>query len=172
MARRRARTRTRSGRQSANDVRTASRGGLVGGVDASVIPRVLVGAVNGVEIVAVSALQLARDVLLSGVSGAASIGAEALTATTAGARGVVSAASRMVGDIAGTAVGTFQEAVNNARRSRLGVTRPMLMRPARSLADGRNERATPTRSTPARRPLRRARRQRAAAGPAGMRVAA
>jgi hypothetical protein len=172
MARSRARTRTRPGRQSAGEVRTARRGRLVGGVDASVVPRVLVGAVNGVEIVAVSALQLVRDVLLSSVSGAASIGAEALTATTAGARGVVSAASRMVGDIAETAVGTFQEAVSNARRSRLGASRGTLMRPAPSLADGRNQRPTPSRSTATRRPNRRAKRQRAAAGPAGMRVAA
>jgi hypothetical protein len=49
---------------------------------------VLVGAVDGVEIVAVGALQLAREVLLRTVSGAANIGAEALAATTAGARGV------------------------------------------------------------------------------------
>jgi hypothetical protein len=171
MARRRARTRTRSGRKSAGDVRTARTGGVVGGVDASVIPRVLVGAVNGVEIVAVGALQLARDVLLSSVSGAASIGAEVLTATTTGARGVVSAASRMIGDIAGTAVGTFQEAVSNARRSRLSPTRAALVRPTASLADGPKE-PIPARSTPARRPGRRAKRQRAAAGPPGMRVAA
>jgi hypothetical protein len=51
-------------------------------VDVSVVPRALLGAVNGVEIVAVGALQFARDVLLSAVSGAANIGAEALAATT------------------------------------------------------------------------------------------
>jgi len=42
---------------------------------------VLVVAVNGVEVVAVGALRFARDVLVSTVSGAASVGAEALTAT-------------------------------------------------------------------------------------------
>jgi len=166
MARRRGRR--RSGRQGATGMGTARRAGLLDGVDASVIPRVLVGAVNGVEIVATSALQLARDVLLSGVSGAANIGAEALTATTAGARGVVAATSRMIGDVAGTAVGTFQEALANARRSRPATSRAPLMRSAPVRADDRGERATPVRPTPA----RRSRRLRTATGPTGVRAVA
>jgi hypothetical protein len=144
---------------------------VVAGVDASVIPRALLGAVNGVEIVAVSALRIARDVLLSSVSGAASIGAETLTATTAGARGVVSATVRMIGDIAGTAAGTFQEAMNDARRSRPAEARgATLMRSGPALADGQKDRAAPT--PPTRRPVRRARRPRTATGTAGVRVAA
>ena len=67
------------------------------------VPQVLLGAVNGIETVAMGALQLARNVLVSAVSGAADIGAEAVTATFAGTRGVVAAAPRMVGDIATTA---------------------------------------------------------------------
>src|SRR5215510_13110568 len=98
MARRRARA--RAAKQRTSGLATTGRNGPIGaGLDASVVPRVLVGAVNGVEIVAVGALQLARDVLLSAVSGAADVGAEALSATTAGARGMVSATSRMIGEI-------------------------------------------------------------------------
>jgi hypothetical protein len=81
------------------------------------VPQMLLGAVDGVEVVAGGLLQLTRSVLLSAVSGAADIGAEALTATVSGARGVVSAASRMVGDMAGAAQSSFQEAVIRARRS-------------------------------------------------------
>src|SRR5919204_2843189 len=98
MAKGRTRARARSNRQN-RDGRRMSRGGpSLGSLDASVVPRVVVGAIDGVEIVAVGALRVARDVLLGAVSGAADIGAEALAATTAGARGMVSAASRMVGD--------------------------------------------------------------------------
>lgn len=141
MARRRVRTRARLGGPGDKGIRTTSRDGMGGEhAAASVVPRVLLGAVNGVEIVAVGALQLTRDVLLSAVSGAANIGAEALTATVAGARGVVSAASRMVGDIAGTAQGTFQEALANARHSRAG--RGALRRPAARMA-GRSRETTP-----------------------------
>jgi hypothetical protein len=102
---------------------------LVAGLDAGMVPRVLLGAVSRVEIVAAGALQLTRDVLLTAVSGAASIGAEALTATADGTRGVVSAASRMVGDIATTAQGTFREALNNAMHARPGAARQALRRP-------------------------------------------
>src|SRR5262245_7979 len=133
MARGRVRARGRSGRENMQQARETRRQGPVGDVNASVIPRVLVGGVNGVEIVAVGALQLVRDVLLSTVSGAANVGAEALTATIAGARGVVSAASRMVGDIADTATGTFQDVLNNAQRSGGGVTRATLRRAAPAL---------------------------------------
>jgi len=62
-------------------------------MDANVIPRVLMGTVDGIEIVGVGTLELARNVLLRTVSGAANVGAEALTATTAGARRAVLAAA-------------------------------------------------------------------------------
>src|SRR5262249_57254234 len=97
MASNRNRARARSNRLGG---RRPGRGGISGrGLDTNLIPRVVVGAVNGVEVVAVGTLRIARDVLLRTVTGAADIGAEALTATTAGVRGVVSAASRMVGEI-------------------------------------------------------------------------
>src|SRR5262245_56033936 len=125
MARRRGRARLEGQNGSGGGTRNRAAAASVG-AEASVVPRVLVGAVNGVEIVAVGALQLTRDVLVSTVSGAASIGAEALTATAGGVRGVVSAASRMVGDIAGTAQGTFWEAFDNARHARVGAARMAL----------------------------------------------
>src|SRR5262245_2427856 len=121
MARRRARARARSERGVAN--RGAKRQAVGVGRDGYIVPRVLVGAVDGVGIVAVGALQLARDVLLSAVSGAANIGAEALTATVAGARSVLSATSRTVADIAGTAQGTFLATIDNVRHSRRGQAR-------------------------------------------------
>jgi hypothetical protein len=160
MARQRARTRS----SRYNGGRTTSRDGSA---EVSMVPRVLLGAVDGVEIVAVGALQLTRDVLLSAVSGAANIGAEALGATVNGARGVVSAASRMVGDIAGTAQGTFQEALYNARHSRPGAARTAL-RPAAPRASEPGETTAPV-AAPAR---GRRRRQRAATRNARARAAA
>ena len=95
---------------------------VVGGrrLDTSVVPRVIVGAVNGLEVVAVGALRIARDVLVRTISGAADIGAEALTAATAGVRGVVSAASRTIGDIAGATRGNVRETVTNVTHARRG----------------------------------------------------
>jgi hypothetical protein len=136
---------------------------------ASIVPRVLEGAVNGVEVVATGALRFTRDVLLSAVSGAASIGAEALAATTAGARGVVSATSRMVGDIANSAQEAVREAFDGARSARPGLAR-MAMRssPVSSNADTAPASTGGVAET---RPRRRARRPRKARG-ATPRVAA
>ena len=146
MAKRKAR---RSGRQNGNGARIPSGGEttrtLDGTAESSMVPQVLLGAVNGIETVAVGALQLARNVLVSAVSGAADIGAEAVTATFAGTRGVVAAASRMVGDIATTAQSTLQETVSSAKQSRgsalgsVAARRPlakMASGPGESLAGG------------------------------------
>src|SRR5262252_7692739 len=84
-------------------------------LEASIVPQLLIGAVNGVETVAEGLIQLTRNVLVSAVSGAADIGAEALGATVSGARGVVAAASRMVGNIAGVAQTSVQDTINHAR---------------------------------------------------------
>jgi hypothetical protein len=131
MARRKARVRARSGRPGANGVGMRNRAGVRGGrADASMIPRVLTGAVEGIEIVAVGTLQLARDVVVSAVSGAANIGAEALTATTAGVRGVLSASAQLVGDVATTAQSTLLATIDNARRSGRASARLGSMRPA------------------------------------------
>jgi hypothetical protein len=139
MAKRRTR---RSGRQNGNDARTTSGGEtartLDGTAESSMVPQVLLGAVNGIETVAVGALQLARNVLVSAVSGAADIGAEAVTATFAGTRGVVAAASRMVGDIATTAQSTLQGTVSSAKQSRGGVL-VAARRPLAKMASGRGE---------------------------------
>jgi hypothetical protein len=137
MARQKARARARVGRQDGGGSRATRRAGTVaGGTKSNLVARTLTGAVDGVEVVAVGALQLTRDVLMSAVSGAASIGAEAVSATVTGARGVVSATSRMVGDIAGTAQGAFREALNNARQACRGTARVTLRRPALAAADG------------------------------------
>jgi hypothetical protein len=84
---------------------------------AGMVPQVLLGAVDGVELVAGGLLRLARSVLVTAVSGAADVGAEALDATASGARRVVSATSRMVGDVAGTARSSVTETVALARHS-------------------------------------------------------
>jgi hypothetical protein len=138
MAKRRTR---RSGRQNGNDARTTSGGEtartLDGTAESSMVPQVLLGTVNGIETVAVGALQLARNVLVSAVSGAADIGAEAVTATFAGTRGVVAAASRMVGDIATTAQSTLQETVSSAKQLRgSALGRVAARRPLAKMASG------------------------------------
>jgi hypothetical protein len=125
------------------------------GLDGYIVPRVLVGAVDGVEILAVGALQFARDVVLSAVSGAANIGAEALTATVAGARSVVSAASQTVGDIASTAQSTFLATIENARHLRRGPARMAPRRPPTSMTGEAAETATSVAGTARRRPARR-----------------
>jgi hypothetical protein len=121
MAKRRIARSRRQGQTQNGTARGAAIGATVEGLAESslVVPRVLLGAVNGLETVAVGALQLARNVLVSAVSGAADVGTEALSATMAGTRGVVVAASRMVGDIALTAQSTVRETVRTASQTRL-----------------------------------------------------
>ena len=155
--------RARSSKRNAEAGRPTGDANVGGGI-ASVIPRVLLGAVNGVEVVAVGALQFTRDVLLTTVSGAANIGAEALTATTAGARGVVSATSRMVVDIAGTAESTFRDALNNAKHARRGPAR-MAPRSVRATDSGDESDARTSASPTRPRAGRRTRRQRPVSGP-------
>lgn len=121
---------------------------LDGTAGAGMVPQVLLGAVNGIETVAVGALQLARNVLVSAVSGAADIGAEAVTATFAGTRGVVAAASRMVGDIATTAQSTVQETVSTARLSNgSGPGRVAARRPLAPMASRQGEAAVASASS-------------------------
>lgn len=165
MARRTVRGRARLGGPGDGETKVS------GPADATVVPHVLLGVVNGVEIVAVGALQLTRGLLLSAVSGAASIGSEALTAGVAGARGVVSAASRMVGEIAGAARGTFPEAIGGAKRSRARATRGAVRRPAARMAGRRGATAPAAPSRQESRARGRARR-RAAGRPARSRSAA
>jgi len=161
MARQKARARARVGRQDGGGNKATRRAGTVGGgTKGNLVARTLMGAVDGVEVVAVGALQLTRDVLMSAVSGAASIGAEAVSATVTGARGVVSATSRMVGDIAGTAEGAFREALSNARQARRGTARVTLRRPA---VDGGSETSGSARSGEDSRSRQPARRRRTAA---------
>ena len=129
-AHRRARS-TRSGVGRGRTRRTAASGA---GLDTSVLSRVVVGAVNGLEVVVVGALHITRDVLVRTISGVADIGAEALTAAAGGVRGVVSAASRMIGDIAGTAQGDLRETMSNVTHRR-GSARSTLAAPSTGAAD-------------------------------------
>src|SRR5215470_4661587 len=84
MPRPKARARARSGRRIANGRMNRTRQSVSGGLNASAVPRVLLGAVDGVGVITVGALQIARDVVVSAVSGAANIGAAAVTATVGG----------------------------------------------------------------------------------------
>jgi hypothetical protein len=165
MAKRRARARRMVNRRTMMRRQAVSEG-----LNASVVPRVLLGAVDGVGVVAVGALQIARDVLLSAVSGAANIGAEALTATVTGTRGVVSAASQTVADIAGAAQGTFLATIDNVRHSRRGPARLAPRRPVASMAGESDEKVASVPS-PAR-ARRRAGRPRLVTRPARPSVAA
>jgi hypothetical protein len=103
--------------------------------DTSVVPGVVTGALNGFGGAAAGALRLTRDVLVLTVAGAAELGAVALAVTTAGVRSVVSVTSRMLGDIAGTAQGSFREAFRPTvtRRARGRTRGPRAVtRPGRS----------------------------------------
>jgi hypothetical protein len=168
MARRTRRARVRSGRRTNAAGNATSNRVALGGAraEANLVPRAVLGAVNGVEVVAVGALQLTRDILLSTVSGAANIGAEALTATVSGIRGVVSATSHMVGDIAGTAQATFQEALSGARQTRRTAAATGLRRPTLRPVPARGGDSTVPAPTGAARARRRGRQPRAGGGQA------
>ena len=155
MARRKARGRARSERTAANGTTTA--------LNVTAVPRALLGAVDGVGIVAAGTLQLARDVLLSGVSGAANIGAEALTATMAGARGVISAASQTVAEVAVAARNGLATTIDNARHPRRTSARPMVSRQGNSTSGDADAKVTSR---------RRGRRARSTSRPARPKVAA
>lgn len=177
MARRRTRKGYRTAGSEAHDTAAGRAQRARDGVNAAVLPQVLLGAVDGVGVVAGGLLQLTRNVLLTAVSGAADIGAEALNGTVSAARGVVSATFRMVGDMAGTARSTVAETVSLATQSRnrgparVAVPRPpavMGSRLSESLAESLGPSASPLAPAAA----RRARRGRAAARPARSSAAA
>jgi hypothetical protein len=134
MAMDRAHTRARSTRSGVGRGRTRRTAASGARLDTSVIPRVIVGAVNGLEIVVVGALHITRDVVVRTISGVVDIGAEALTAATAGVRGVVSAASRTIGDIAGATRGNLRDTLSNVTHHR-GTARSTLSEPSRATAD-------------------------------------
>src|SRR5215470_5270186 len=152
MARGKAR-RSRS-RLNTTNRETINRQARTMGLDGSVVPRVLLGAVDGVGIVAIGALQLARDVLVSAVSGAANIGTEALMATVVGTRGAVSAASQTVADISGAAQSTLLATIDNVRHSRRGTARLSPRRATASTNDGGDSSVTSPGQRPASRRTR------------------
>jgi len=163
MAKRRAGTRVR--RPAARGAETKRRNGSPArGVNVSVVPRVLVGAVNELGTVAVSTLQFAGGVLRSAATGAATLGAEAFDVTMAAARDVVSATSQMMGGIAATAESTFRQALNGARQSRPGAARAARRRPPAAVNGKRDDATPPAPSAVAPPSRRRSRRQRQASG--------
>jgi hypothetical protein len=138
MAKRRGRTRTP---QRNGNVATRSSvilAGAAGYVDPNIVPRVLLGTVDGIGAVATGVLQITRNVLVTAVSGAADIATEAIGATVTGTRGIVSAASRMVGNVAAAAQSSFQEVASNGAlwrpraRSRMAPQRPPAVMMGRS----------------------------------------
>ena len=130
MARRRTDTRASLGKREARVSRTTRRGKVVrGSADASPSPGILLGAVKGIEPMAVGAFQFGRDVLVGAMSQAVSIGTGALTAAAAGARGLASAAFRVAEGFVVGAQGIYKEALASARPS---PARPRRQRSARS----------------------------------------
>ena len=163
MARARARARAHSKRRMASGSTTTNRQAVNGRLNASVVPRVLLGAVDGIGAVAMGALQVARDVSASTVSGVANIGAAALTATAAGTRGVVSAAARTVAEFVATAQDTLLATTSDLKHSRRG---PARLEPRRAAAA-----VTPQPSPHTSRARRGKRRPRVASRPARASVA-
>src|SRR5262245_37976672 len=160
MARPRARARAHSKHRMAKGSAMTNRQAVSGGQNASAVPRVLLRAVDSVEVVAAGALQVARDVLVGAVSGAANIGAEALTATFAGAGAIVSAAAQTVADIVETAQDTVLATIDDAKHSRRGSTRLAPRRAAASMAGGPDGKVTSLPSPGASRASRRVKRPR------------
>src|SRR5262245_22597952 len=85
------------------------------GLDVSVIPRVVVGAVNGAEVLAIGAIQLARNTLTAIVGGTAELGTRAVTGTAVAARGIVGTTFEIAGEAAGVATNTVRTAVTTAK---------------------------------------------------------
>ena len=130
MARRRTDTRPSSGKREARARRTTGRGKVVrGSAEASPSPGILLGAVKGIEPMAMGAFQFGRDVLVSAVSQAVSIGTGALTVAATGARGLASAASRVAGGFVGSAQDIYQETLAGAKPSPARARRPRSARP-------------------------------------------
>jgi len=106
----------RRGRKNRSERRTGTSGWLPGdGLDVSVVPRVLVEAVNGAEVLAIGVLQLTRNVLTSVVSGTADLGTVVISRAAGAARGVVGATSQIVGDAAGVATNTVRTTMSTAK---------------------------------------------------------
>jgi hypothetical protein len=108
------RTRARGADQNGHRTDTsgwASRAGL----DAGLVPRLLVGGVNGAEVLAIGALQLARNVLMTVATGAAELGTLVVSRSAGAARGVVQTTSELVGGAAGVATNTVRTTVTAAK---------------------------------------------------------
>jgi hypothetical protein len=84
-------------------------------LDASIIPRLLVGTVNGVEALALGALQVARSVLLTVVSGVVDLGTQTVSASAGVARSSVTAVSGLAGELGGVAQRTVEATVASAQ---------------------------------------------------------
>jgi hypothetical protein len=68
-----------------------------------IVPRVLHGTVNGAEAIAVGALNMARTVLVTAITGTAELGAQVVATGADAARGAVDAVARFGTDLADVA---------------------------------------------------------------------
>src|SRR5262245_36868134 len=112
------RTNRRSSRKvNGSDARTNTDGGLTGmlarAIESSRVSEAFVGPANSLQAVTVGAAHLTRKAVVSAVSGAADIGAEAITAT----RGMFPSAFRIAGDISTSAQGVVQEVALSLKES-------------------------------------------------------
>src|SRR5262245_29787235 len=85
------------------------------GFDVNVIPGVVVGAVNGAEVLAIGVIQLARNTLTAIVGGTAELGTRVVRGTAVAARGLVGTTFEVAGEAAGVATNTVRTAVTTAK---------------------------------------------------------
>jgi hypothetical protein len=140
-----AKRRTRRRQATQNGRRTDTQGWRAGtGLDASVVPKLLVGAVNGVEILAIGALQLARNALTTVVTGAAELGTRVIAGSAVAARGVVRTTSELVGEAAGVATNTVRTTVTTAKDVGVDVGQAIRSGPGRTMSSRTRSRVEPS----------------------------
>jgi hypothetical protein len=145
-----AKRRTRTRRTVQNRHRTDSQGWPAGArLDTSVVPRLLVGAVNGVEALAIGALQLARNALTTVVTGAAELGTLVVSGSAVAARGVVQKTSELVGEAAGVATNTVRTTVTTAKDVGVEIGQAIQNGPRRRVSSQTRSRVEASVSAPA-----------------------
>ena len=82
------------------------------------LSRLFMDTVEGVETAAAGALRFARNTVVPAVTGVAGVAADAFTATTAGARAIVSTAAAWLGDLAGSAQNALRGMVTPSSSTR------------------------------------------------------
>jgi hypothetical protein len=130
-----AKRRTRMRQAAQNGRRTDHQGWPSGtGLDASVVPQLLIGAVNSAEILAIGILQLARNALTTVVTGAAELGTRVISGSAVAARGVVRTTSGLVGEAAGVATNTVRTTVTTAKDVGADIGQAMRSGPGKTIS--------------------------------------